>query len=619
MARALLGPAEIARWRRNRWRARTDLVWLCNTVLNMPDVSWDVQGPFIEKLQKFPEPASLEESEKHDHFTGSKWEYRPLTPLYDLPGGRRVLILDPRGHLKTSCNIVAHTLQWILNYPDIAVLVVQSTNKKAEDFVFEVKQHFQVNPGFRALFPEHCPQDKVFDWGTRSEFTTEARSKGYIRKEATVMTASIDKGISGYHYDVMKFTDIVEANNSGTPEQCEAVIRSFVTMENLLVRPDSWIDIEGTLYHHSDLYCQTMERELEKEEHARRWNIHIRSCYKRKRPDGQPQKFIFDEINLPFELDESVPAPKDPKRDPDLRRIPWFPARFPVHELESRRLDPLRNADFNMQMLNNPTTSDDSPFPWEPNRGFPRIIPRNKFDLLVRIAYYEASVDTAYTTGKRSKFTAIPVVGWGEDGLPYIVEIVHKRLNPDQVIAEVLRVNAKYRPRAVKMEKIALNAGLMTGFRREEDMHPGNPEYHVPFVEIPRENDQRKTERILETLQPWYANKNIVFVDNCVCERVGKCEYCETMEWMRKEMTKFPLYEFNDILDALSDLFQERDWFGRERPRIRPGEKAPLSYRVRALQRAWDLWLGIEDDQPGALATVRGTPSGPYWRNITGT
>src|SRR4051794_20400833 len=47
-------PAFLIGWKRGRQMARTDLLFLCNTVLGHKDVSERVHGDILHALQKFP-------------------------------------------------------------------------------------------------------------------------------------------------------------------------------------------------------------------------------------------------------------------------------------------------------------------------------------------------------------------------------------------------------------------------------------------------------------------------------------------------------------------------------------------------------------------------------------
>lgn len=240
-----LSANEIHRWRMARWKGRTDLGYLCREILNYKDVRDDVHGPVMNILQKFPIPNRIQ-FEEHDKLVNSRWYYSPLISMTALPGKRRRLILDPRGHLKTTINAIAHTIQWILNYPDTAGVIFQSNLDKACQILKEIKAHFQYNEKFRTIYPEYCPQKRIDDFGIQSEFTVPARSLQTARKEGTLTALSIGAGTSGMHFDFMKFSDVVEPSNTGTPEQIEKINTDFWMAENLLVAPRYWIDVEGT-------------------------------------------------------------------------------------------------------------------------------------------------------------------------------------------------------------------------------------------------------------------------------------------------------------------------------------------------------------------------------------
>lgn len=324
-----LSTGELYALRMARWKARTDLEYLAHDILGYKDVCKAVNGPVLDILQKFPlaPEATLFE---HERFDRGNVVYKPLTPMYNLPSGRRVLILDPRSFLKTTINAQSHTIQWILNYPGIALQIIQSNSQKAEDILREIKRHFQSNLKFRALFPDYCPQKKVFDWGTQAYCDIPNRGDNVEARQHTIMTGSIDKGSAGYHFDVMKFSDIVEPNNVKTPEQIRAVIDAFAMMENLLVRPDGWIDVEGTRYDFSDLYGEIIKAEKERPLEEREWRIHVRGVYKKDTSSigGAPERFTPDELDLPYARDEHG------------QKISWWPERWTVQALERQRKNP---------------------------------------------------------------------------------------------------------------------------------------------------------------------------------------------------------------------------------------------------------------------------------------
>lgn len=308
---------------RVRWKCRTDLFYLAKEVLGYRDVDMDVHYPLLNILQKFEAPP-LDQRRTYDIVTPQRTEYlKPWLPMEKLPGGRRRLILDPRGFYKTTINVVCHTVQWILNYPDIAILVVHARQETAEEMLSEIRSHFLYNPIMRDLFPEYCLSPKTP--GSRGKFTVPNRRRK-SRKESTVAVCSLDSSVAGMHFDVIKFTDVVDATNTGTRDQCRKTIQSFGNFRNILVSPQCWMDVEGTCYDYADLYNQMMDNHAKLKSEDREWQIHVRGCYK-KDTNGAPYTFLPEEREL-----------RDLK-DSSGNKISWFPKKFTVKELESMRKD----------------------------------------------------------------------------------------------------------------------------------------------------------------------------------------------------------------------------------------------------------------------------------------
>jgi len=559
------------KWRVARWKARTDLEWLCQHVLNYPNVEKKVHGPVLDILQKFPRPSLMEQARQHDVYnkkTG-KWDYTPIVPkMVEIPGAkRRRLILDPRGHLKTTINAQAHTIQWIINYPDIAVQIIQSNTDKAIEIVEEIKRHFQYNPLFRQLFPEHCPQRQIDKWGTQDKFTTAARHSRITRREATVTIGSIDKGTAGRHFDVMKFSDIVEPSNVRTDSMITSVTKSYYMAENLLVAPGYWIDVEGTRYTHNDLYgdlIEQWEKQYAKGEEPE-YDIHVRSCWKKKfATEEENPKFTPDRLDEPDELDES--GEQVPIWEIDNRGGARF-NRAKLHQMQDR--DPYI---FSCQQLNHPVGGVDGMVIFAVDQSRPRFIPADQLRK-VRIVQKEIVVDTAETTGAKSNYSCITVGGWDKFGRLYILDIIHGKWLTDELCKRIIAATKLWRAVEVKIEKTSFVRGMMPTLER----YMALSRYVIPITLIPRENDQAKEERIQKTLQPWYKDGSIVFSDKIDSR---------TQAHLKKELREFPLSKSDDILDTLADFFQEKTWYGRFVDK--EAAKREIDYES---QRA----LGIED------------------------
>lgn len=545
--------------RKARWKCRTDLGYLCRVVLNYPDVSdsnggpWHaIHQPLIDKVQHFPRPTAAQ-FEVNDVLLNGKWSYEPLVPIIDLKGKRRRLVLDSRSFLKTTINSIAHTIQWIINYPDIAIMLMMAADERAKLVLGEIKGHFQYNKRFRELFPEHCPQRRLDDFGTANAFTTEARKNKGVPKEPTVMTGSIEKGAAGLHFHVVKFSDIVDEKNiSGTG--LEAVRKGFDISHNLLINPRYWIDVEGTRYHFADTYGKIIDRELVKPIEEREYEMFIRGVFIKKDETYTPEDY-----KKPYALDDKG------------KRISRWPENFPLNLLESKEKDD--PWIFSCQMLNSPAMNVEGAAPFPVNERFPKTITREDFNNNVRVAYKEICVDFASTNNDRSNFTCITVGTIDHRGRLYIEEIKWGKWLANQAIDNLFAVAQKHSRhlRHITIEESEYQRGLMPTIERKMEFYR-NAGYNFNFNYIKRGNRQAKNDRIYKALQPWYAG---IVIDNKGSREVSLrfLEDIDELAWKHliKELEEFPASESDDIMDTLADFLTGKEYFGREVVRAIPG------------------------------------------------
>lgn len=551
-----------------RWRARTDLLFLAQ-ILGYDQLNPATHGPVIDAFQKFPAPNKAEFWD-NDKFENGKWIYKPLRKYEDLSGTRRLLLLDSRGFAKSTINLICHSTQWILNFPDIAMLLMQANLSKVQAVLKELKSAFQYNETFRALFPEHCPEGKVSDWGKMNEFTTEAR-RDMKRKEPTVIGLSLGAGTAGLHFHVMKFSDIVEHENSQTPEQIARVVNDFDMCRNLLDRPDYWIDVEGTRYNYADLYGKIMDaqKDLVKEGKKPEWKMFTRGCYKkdiaildeglRKAPRYTP-----DELECPDLL--------------DARGLPIsnWPEKFSVEFLEMERtnkISPDSELTFASQRRNNPMDVKDTAQTFDPRKM--TLMSRADYQK-VPIAYRVVTVDTASTQKIRSNYTAITTGCWSKEGKLYIEDVIHGKFLPEEIVFHLFNCTKRFsspsqRPQMYFIEKTAYVDGLMPTINRAQDtgkLHIPESlrdkygrewnvgDIRLPITLIPRETNISKQDRIRFSLQTPYATGDLVFLKDIPC-----------LEYLQQEFFKFPQFHTDDIIDTVADQFQNKEYFGRLRPR----------------------------------------------------
>jgi predicted phage terminase large subunit-like protein len=479
---------------RRRQRARVDLLFLCNHILGYKDVSRQVHGEIIDHLQHFKGGSDHITEAGHIHFT-------PACDLWQLEGPRNNLILFPRGHLKTTIITIAHTIQWILNYPDIRMLISTATGDQVKKMMAEIKGHFQFNNTFRLYFQEYCPQAKrAADWGSQEEFTVPNRK--IHRKEPTVSTCSVGKVIAGAHYEVIKNSDLVDKENVKTPNQIADVVSHFSYLNPLLERSavapyHGWTDVEGTRYDFGDLYGRLQG--------SGTYNFLVR----------------------PKDEQDSV-----------------WPERFPPSEL-TRIEKEVGSYIFSCQYKNKPIPPegglcDAKDIVFLSRQIISDLFPRLRVHCTIDLHGLEPAKND-------NDFTVLTVGGFDRDGRLYIVDIRRGRFTPDQVIWHIFDIYQRY-PSVIdfKIEKDAHARVLLPFLQREASKRQRFP----TMVPIKRDTHVSKQQRI-RGLQPWFKTGIIRFADDLGCKTD-----------LILEIMQFPSQSsgvHDDTLDTLADMMQSQD------------------------------------------------------------
>lgn len=506
--------ANLEEWKARRQRCRTDLRYLCG-VLGYRDVDKAIHGPIYNHPQKF-----LGGTETAKVVTLRGANYQPACSMWELQGKRKKLSLVTRGGLKTSILTQAHSIQWIINYPDVRILLVSAQLGRAKDFLKGIKEHFQRNELFRWLFPEFCPRltpsGHLEDFGNDEQFTVPCRRAAGI-KEPSVRVASADSSVAGGHYDCIKVDDLVEDQNTRTPGGIEQTRKFFGSLwplieTNALAPGHGWLDVTGTIYHFSDLHQTILGEEMKKTPEVREWDIlHIPACD--SYPDGNA----------------------------------WWPARIPITALQKIERDPaLGPGVLYPQYLLKPLQDKDGLIT---SKDEIRWIPRKELDAYAARISWNVTVDLAgmeTQTKGDTDYTVINLHGWGTDGRCYFSRIRWGRFAPDTVI-DILFSLFQENPRInfIKIEKEA-HARVLLPFLRKAMAKEG---IFLPIMELQRDNRTSKVHRIRGT-QPYWKNGAFVFAEDLAPDVRGQLEL---------EALYFPKFNHDDILDTIADALQSRD------------------------------------------------------------
>jgi len=307
------------RWLELRDRARKDLFWLgrvvgnglyndvhraiCNQFVQknfggewlLPDGAFDPARPAVESM--YFEGYTLDDFHamiQSHHYLSEEGEVNPWGRLVEM------MLLDSRGFYKSTINGV-DSLQWLLNCPDIRILIITGEYKLALKFLGGVKKYFNLNEGeqpstLHLLFPEYVLYGK--EGTTDSPLQCPAR---LLRQdEPSLWVNSIVANLSGWHCDIKKGDDIVTDENSNGEDAREKLKEKYDGSDDLL-DPHGFMDHIGTRYFTNDWYGMRLSPDKETGEVAP-IKYYCRGCWvvKPEYADVSLNKLTEDMVNLTF-------------------------------------------------------------------------------------------------------------------------------------------------------------------------------------------------------------------------------------------------------------------------------------------------------------------------------
>jgi len=417
-----------------REHARTDLFWLAKNVLGYKDLVERVHQPVCDCFVKKDRRKPLDEQDTV----------------------KQRLILDPRGHFKTTLDL-ADAIQWILNFPDIRILLMTGTRELASRMIGELKFHFQHNDKLRALFPEYAAPDR--DWGTTEEFTVPARQRSWLR-EPTVSISTVESVKAGSHYDVIKCDDLVHENNVSTRELIDKTITAF-NHTTFLLEPYGYRDVVGTRYDHSDLYGWIIDN------NQGEWRVHARKAWSIRE---------------------------------DNTKVLLFPERFPLAQLEKvKRDDPYL---FNCQYLNDPTPTEDRQFTRD--LLLRHSLPAQQIKLTDRIFI---TWDLGFSREQYANWSVGAVGMYDQHGRLYVLDIARGRFDPQELVLQIVFLALKWRPVRVGIEKAAGSELLEPGIKAYCYQHG----IYLPLEWIPVNNQKNAKNNRIASLLPMLKQGQMFF------------------------------------------------------------------------------------------------------------
>lgn len=470
------------------------------------------------------------------------------------------MVLWPRGSFKSTVFDIAYVCWLIARDPNIRILVASETGKQARKFVNQAMQIID-SEWFKERFGTH----RGAKWKEGAgEFYSALRTDKH-KKEPTLIAAGVGEVWTGAHWDLVIMDDVVGKENIRTVTGLEAVWDWFGEVLAQL-DPGCMLIVIGTLHHHADIYCKI-----------------------RKDP----------EMAALFEM--SVHQWEN--EDGSL----FFPGRL-TKAYVARQKTLMSPRQFACFYLNKPFADEQQIF----KESYFRVIEDHEIPTAV---WTYILTDWAFVTDEMKKGrpdrTCFWVVSLDANRCAYVRDFWVGRWKPSDSVRIACKLwndgmQAGWNMRGICVEKTThaeLLSSLFDEIRRETFIRP-------KIIQIGGRSQEIKEIRI-EASEPKWRRGEIYI------SRYVRSEFERKWRPMIREMTEWPMSEFDDIPDAQSDLDKvdpqsnrfycpapPAGWRSqapvRHQPATIDGDWNPqYGYPARAMVRAHqrqegqaDLWLG---------------------------
>ncbi len=422
------------------------------------------------------------------------------------------LLLYPRGSFKSTIDII-DCVQWMINFPDIRILILSAESGLAVSFIGEMKNYFFVPKAadptsFQKLFPEWTISSRTE--GAEDQFICPCRTVGDDKKkDPSAWANSILSNLPGWHCDLMKGDDVVNDKNSETKELIAKVIRKINYAESL-IDPGGFKDLLGTPYAGSDLYAHTVASvepaDLKKLATPARW-LTPASQHKDERDCTDA------DWELLFEFDKTgrKRLTNDFLNKRKRKDLGIYLSQYMLNASGTRKVkfsaDLLAQRTIGLEQLPN------------------------------QLRYY-IFWDFAYGNSAANDYSVGAVIGLDEQNRAYVVEVLRDHYVESDLARAIAESFKKYDPRLVCIEGSNGAQFLEQTIRRYAE-EIGIPHIRLEFFKVDRSVNAKATR--IGALQPYLLGGQLFFMNTIDC-----------IEDLYKEFKDFGTSTHDDIPDAIS-------------------------------------------------------------------
>ena len=448
------------------------------------------------------------------------WIYERCRDIEENPDNH--LDLWAREHCKSSLLTFGLTIQCVLKDPNITFGIFSHTRPIAKAFLRQIMRELESNKVLHDCFPDIL-------WGQNVKLSPKwSEDDGIILKrsgnpnEATIEAwGLVDGQPTSKHFSVLLYDDIVVQASVTTPDMIEKTMTALEQSYNL-GKIGGVRRFAGTRWHFNDAYSTIMERGT-------------------VIPRVHPGKLGGEEEG------ESVLWPEE------------------VHIQKRRDMGPHTYA---AQILLNPKADALQGFKREWFRTYTRMTGKTVNYILV---------DAASSKKKGSDFTAIFVVGLGQDGNYYVLDMVRDRLNLTERAERVFSLHRKWKPIQTRYERYGMMGDIEHLKSRMEA-----ESYRFDIIEV---GGQAKKQDRIGRLIPLFEQGKVYFPKTLHVTDYQKNAVDLVRAFLEEEFVAFPVGLHDDQLDALSRICEpdlQLAW-----PKEKKASPEPTHRPTRETNTAW--------------------------------
>lgn len=425
------------------------------------------------------------------------WLYERCLEVNAEPFG--YIDLWARDHYKSTIITVGHTIQDILNDPEITCGIFSHTQVLARAFVSQIMRVFEQCEFLKTLFPEILYQDpkrEATQWSKEGGIIVKRKNNP---KECTVEGWGLVSGQPiGKHFNRMIYDDVVVRDSVTS---ADSILKTTEMWElSLAIASDNAkFKYAGTRYHANDTYQTMIER------NAGKVRMH------------------------PATLDGTLEGE----------------AVLLQPEVLKKKRDEMGVYTFSCQMLLNPLADKSMGFArewiqyYEPREEF-----LNRMNKII-------VVDPSSGRNKKTDYTVMQVWGLNDDKKYYLIYGIRDRLNLTSRASLLFDLVKEYDPMRVLYEEYGMQADIEFIQLQQKEKN-----FHFDIEKVG--GRLSKSDRIL-AMVPFFEKKKI-FLPIASTFRTQEGEYKNfTKLFVEEELLKFPVCKHDDMIDASARIFALED------------------------------------------------------------